>query len=418
MTWGDVPPLRTRIIRLLEGDLCVLAVNVHGLQVDDANLYCIAVLRPTNIALSTMRAEMDAICLLYNWAGSAGVDLKARIESGEFFPWNEVAALRDNLRAPRKSSAQRRRHSANSLKTGKKKKAAETVSPGHWRNRCVAVRDYVAWMAEVAISRMSVRDPRLAEYRERLSTFQENVVGRIIVSKSETLKEGLSREASLGFLNAITPGHPTNPFQVRHQARNHALWLTYFDGGIRLSEGVMLKGIDLALNGADPKLIVHRRPDDVDDTRSRPSNTKTLPHPVTLTDRLRDALYQYVVGNRAAYKDAKRSPYVFVSQQGGRLTPQAVREMYLLLRAAVPALPEDFSTHVLRYTWNDSFSAAARRLNLSETETKTLRNSAQGWTPDSDQGEHYANRSNRERASEIMLRMQDKATGGTGGTDG
>ena len=105
MEWGDIPPLQTKVIRLLEGDLCAVVVNACGLQVDDANLYCIGELRPTNMALKTMCARMDAICQFYNWSSTAGtdinergIDVKERIESGQFFTWEEVAALRGDLR--------------------------------------------------------------------------------------------------------------------------------------------------------------------------------------------------------------------------------------------------------------------------------------------------------------------------------
>ena len=318
----------------------------------------------------------------------------------------------------RKLSTSGRRHSRSSLKTirvRKVRKDKTVVSNAHWRNRCVAIRDDVVWMAELVIGRMSPRDERLAQFCERMAYFKENVVGEIRV-RSKELREGLSEEAKRALLDAITPGHPTNPFAVRHQLRNYALWLTYYDGGIRLSEAIGLKGVDLALNGAKPMLTVHRRPDDKDDTRSAPANTKTLPHPVALTARLSDALYKFVVNARRDYKDAKRCPYVFVSQKGGRLTGQAVREMYLQLRDAVPELPEDFSTHILRYTWNDRFGAAAEELDLSETEEKAVRNSAQGWVPTSDRGQNYQNRRNREGAAEVVLRMQDEATG-TGSGD-
>jgi hypothetical protein len=84
--------------------------------------------------------------------------------------------------------------------------------------------------------------------------------------------------------------------------------------------------------------------------------------------------------------------------------------MYRKLQKAVPEL-KGFSTPLLRYTWNDRFGAAAKELGMSETEEKSVRNSAQGWTPDSNQGQNYQNRRNRERAAEISLTMQDAATG-------
>src|SRR3981081_324256 len=60
MEWGDVTPLRTKAIRLLEGDLFVTVVNAHGLQTDNATSYCMEELRPTGIALATMQARMEA----------------------------------------------------------------------------------------------------------------------------------------------------------------------------------------------------------------------------------------------------------------------------------------------------------------------------------------------------------------------
>lgn len=411
MTWGDIPPLSTKTIRFPEGDLCVLAVNAHGLQVDDANLYCTMDLRPTNMALKTMRACMDAICHLYNWGGSAAVDVKARIETGEFFTRDEVAALRADLRRDlRKSSTQRRRQSKSVSKHPGCKKAQTVVDNGHWRNRCVSIRDYVGWLAEEVIGRMSVRDERLAEYRRRLDSFKEKIVGDICIRKSGPLREGLSWEAQKAFLYAITLGHPTNPFPVRHQIRNHALWLTYYHGGIRLPEVLGLKGVDLVLNGPEKKIVVHRRPDDRDDTRANAPLTKTLPHNVIPNESLQDALYTYVVKARPGYRGAKRSPFVFMSQKGKPLSKEAVAHMYRKLQKAVPEL-KGFSTPLLRYTWNDRFGAAAKELGMSETEEKSVRNSAQGWTPDSNQGQNYQNRRNRERAAEISLTMQDAATG-------
>lgn len=114
MEWGDVTPLRTTTIRLLEGDLFVLVVNKYGLQTDDANLYCSVMLRPTSMALATMQARMDAVCQFHNWCGGRGIDFLQRLESGQYFDQPELAALREDLRrnlrkAPEGRTAQRSR---------------------------------------------------------------------------------------------------------------------------------------------------------------------------------------------------------------------------------------------------------------------------------------------------------------------
>jgi hypothetical protein len=82
---------------------------------------------------------------------------------------------------------------------------------------------------------------------------------------------------------------------------------------IRLLEGDLFRrecawSADCHLNGADRKLIVERRPDDLDDPRLRPALTKTLPHPVPIGPRLANVLHNFIVNHRPSYPGAKRSP--------------------------------------------------------------------------------------------------------------
>lgn len=403
LSWGDIPPLRTNVIRLLEGDLFVSVVNAHGLQADNATAYCMDALRPTGMALATMQARMDAVCLFHNLCGTK-VKFLERLQTGEFFSQKEVLSLREGLRL-RNPNAQGQGHSDT-----KRKGAAAVVKPAHWRNRCIAVRDYVVYHAEEVIQRMSVRDERLPEMRHRLATFVSWLVGKIRVRRRRP-KKGLSESRRTAFLNAITPEHPTNPFAVRHQVRNHALWLMYYDAGLRKGEGLGLKCEDLLLNGAKKKLTVERRPDDIEETRKRGPLAKTLPHPVPLTGRLAQALSKYMIEARPFYPGAKRSPYVFFSQMGEPLSEDTIAYMYRVLREKVPELPKKFSTHLVRYTWNDRFGEAAEKLKMSPSDEKQVRNLVQGWVPNSEQEQNYQRGRNESRAETIIRRMQDGATG-------
>lgn len=274
--WPEVPPFHTKTIRLLEGDLFTFTVDATGMYVDGPNLYCLMALRPTSMSFRAMENRMNAVCQSHNWAAEMGIDIKQRIQSLTFFGKDEIAGLRQELRVNllTRSKSQKR--------GGRRKPKRNTVTNGQWRSRCTAVRDYIVWHSEVVIQRMSPRDERLAEARERLKDFREWMTEKITVRKGDP-REGPSEYAAEVFLRAITPGHPSNPFAVRHQHRNHALWLTYFDGGIRRSEALGLKGEDLRLRGEDPELFVHRRPDDPDEVRSTAPNTKTRPHPVSLS---------------------------------------------------------------------------------------------------------------------------------------
>ena len=403
MEWGDIPPLRTKTIRLLEGDLFVLVVNKYGLQTDNANLYCSVVLRPTSMALATMQARMDAICQFHNWCGPRGIDFLQRLESGEFFQQHELAALRQELRR------NLRKGPAPGKPVKLKTKWKTTVGAAHWRNRCAAVRDYVVWCGENVIQRMSVRDEWLPEMRARPPTSLRTWSPKsgFVASRCE----GLTEEEEAIFRKAITPGDLSNPFAARNQVRNQALWLTYYDGGLRLGEGLGLKTIDCHLNGPKKRLVVHCRPDDPEDPRRKQALAKTLPHPVEIGDRLARVLHDFIVNHRPSYTGAKRSPYVFPSEDGGPLTHDGVIDMYRRLREKVPGLPENFSTNDARRAWNNRFAVGAEQAGLSDDKSLVVANQAQGRVPTSVQGENYRSRYNRNKAAEIVNIMQEAATG-------
>ena len=400
--WQEIPPFHTKTIRLQEGDLFTFTVDVQGLPVDWPNLYCVAHLRPTTMALSTMETHMAAVCMFHNWAAQREIDLPQRIKSIDLFSREELVALRTELRV----NLQHRKKRA----VGKRSLGKSVVSSSVWKHRCQAIRDYVTFHADNAIGRMSARDSRLAEARLRLADFKRAIVGKIRVRKHST-REGMSDADRELFLKAITPSDPSNPFRPAQQERNYALWLLYYDAGVRKSEALIAKGRDLLLHGDEPTFIVHRRPDDPEDPRKQPPRTKTLAHPVPLTLRLTRALYNYMTGSRRTFRGAKKSPYVFISQQGKPLASATVTYMYRQLREKVPGIPAKFTTHVLRHTWNDRFGDGADELAVPEALEQHARNQTQGWTRTSEQGAHYQRRRIRRRARKVILAMQDASTG-------
>jgi integrase len=396
--FAEIAPLTTTIIRFESGERFVLTVNALGFPVEWPVVYCSVALRNRGVALSTMRKSMDAVCQLHNWAIDRGISLEERIEALEFFTMAEIAALRAELRVNLRNSVANRQRFQKSRKT--------VVGAGHWRNRLIAVAEYLIWRSNDVILKMSVREERRMHARLVLDEFAGLLVGDIRIFRN-SLNEGMDEEAQKALLLAITPGHPTNPFRPRNQYRNQALWLTYFDGGVRRSEALVAKCRDLRLGGDDPKLAIHRRADDPEDVRIQEPRTKTLAHAVSLSSRLQTSLDEYIRNHRPTYPGARRSPYLFLSQKGLPLSIGAVDRMYLELREKVPGLPEHFSPHVLRRTWNDRFGEAADQAGFSADAERQTRNQAQGWTRTSEQGAGYERRRNRKRAADILVRMQD-----------
>lgn len=400
-TFRSENSFKTKLIRFETGERFVLTVDGDGMPVVEANAYCSIMLRGRGLMLSTMQKEMDAVCLLHRWCEERGIDLGDRINDLSLFNLMEFSALRESLRL--------------SLRKPKKvqsisKRSSKVVANGHWRNRTQACANYIYWRLEEAILKLDVRDMRRHDARQTLGRIHEWLVGDIKVHENDLL-EGMNEDQRETLGRAITPGDPSNPFDKGNQVRNQALWLLYIDAGLRRAEPLTVKTRHVRLGGSDPGLVVHRAADDKEDPRLQQPSTKTKPHRVEFSERLAAAIDDYVTNTRSSYKNAKKSPFLFISQKGQPLSISAVNEMCIVLRTKVPGLPADFSTHINRRTWNDKVSEAADELKLEPHVEKRARNQAMGWSRTSEQGARYGRRRDRKVANEIIVRMQDRLTG-------
>jgi hypothetical protein len=291
----------------------------------------------------------------------------------------------------------------------------ETVKNAHWKSRLTAVSNYIVWRTNPVIDRMSLRDERLPEARRRLEALPKRLVGKILVRKNMS-KEGMDETTERAFLDAITPGHPTNPFNKRNQVRNQALWRLYH-AGLRRSAPLTLTGHHLHLNTDDPYVFVPRVQDDPDDPRAQEPRNKTLAHPVSLRADTAAILHDYMVNHRPTYPGAKKSKYVFLSQESTPEEPKpisigSVVWMYERLRKTVPGIPDDFAPHMVRRTNKDRMGDAAEELGFKPELEQQVVNHQSGWTPTSETRLNYQRRRLRRKGNQIAMALQDKAIGG------
>ncbi|WP_162003365.1 tyrosine-type recombinase/integrase [Microvirga tunisiensis] len=345
-----------------------------------------------------------------NWAAARGIDLWAKIASVDLLTTFEIENLRTALRVNYQKEV-----SAKTQKSPRKRRKPTTVGHSTYYNRCHMVRDFLAWHVRNVVQRIKTSDPKLPEARHRLDMFERQMVENLAKPHPRE-REGIDEPTQELFLEAIRPGSPLNPFQKKHQPRNYALLLLYYVTSIRRAEGMKIKGEHLIGLGSDkPSLVIVRDPDDPADPRGVEPRIKTLPREVPLSRELATALLEWVVRHRTdpnRYPGAKRTPYVFVSRTGKPIGARTINDMFELLRKRVPGLPDDFTTHLLRHTGNDRFSAAADAQGLKEAEEKQARNYIMGWTKNSNQGDRYTRRHTRRRAQALMTRMQQKSTEG------
>ncbi|MCK1627500.1 tyrosine-type recombinase/integrase [Bradyrhizobium sp. 160] len=392
-------PFRTEQLRLETGERFSLTVAANGMPAWWPNLYCQIAIRERNIGYSTMQAYMNAICVFHNVCAKLDIDIDARIESLELFRENEIATIRDELRKRQ------------IVRPGD----SNAVKAAHWKSRLTAVNDYIVWRTDPVIDRVSTRDPRLAEVRRRVDRLPKRLVGKIVVSKNSS-KEGMDEKTEVAFLDAITPDHPTNPFNPRNQHRNQALWLLYH-AGLRRSAPLTLTGRHLHLNEDEPYVYVPRVQDDKDDSRAHEPRNKTKAHPVNLSPDRAAIIHRYIVNHRPTYKGAKKSKYVFLSQESSNTAPKplsigSVEHMYKQLRAKVPGIPENFGPHMVRRTNKDHMKDAADELEWTPDEEEEVVNQESGWTRNSKTRLNYQRRSLRKKGNKLAVKMQDMATKG------
>lgn len=381
------------------GERFVLVEGPNGIALEATTLYTMMTLRARGLSPSTMYHAIQAVALLLEWADRRNppFDLDERIGGGTLFLAEEVQALRRDLRAD-----------LSKAKAGK----ASMVATGHYYNRCHAVRDYITWHAENVIRRIPLlQTQRANEHRIRLEDFRTMMVADLPSPRAKS-REGVDDAVQQAFLEAIRPGSPTNPFQKRHQARNHALMMLYFVHGLRRAEALKIKGEDLHLSGPNPMIRILVRIDEPEDKRRIEPRAKTEGRDLFVGPELSAILQEWVTKHRPSYPGSKKTPYVFIARDGKPLALSTVNDMFVLLRERVPELPNDFTTHQLRHTANDRLSDLADSMEWNEAEDRRNRNYQFGWSKNSNQGDSYRTKSTRRKAAEASRIMQDKSWNG------
>ncbi len=104
---------------------------------------------------------------------------------------------------------------------------------------------------------------------------------------------------------------------------------------------------------------------------------------------------------------AKKSPFIVLESRNGQpLSLASVYDMFVVTRERFPdVFPSDFSTHVLRHTWNDRFMANAHAQGLKDALARQVNNYIMGWTKTSQQSANYSQREIERQASHLLMGM-------------
>jgi integrase len=267
---------------------------------------------------------------------------------------------------------------------------------------------YIRWLYEMEKGRrhqLSSEYVILDESVKQLERFQKRFKG---VARRTKLgkREALAESVIAILLAAIEVGSASNPWPAPFvQARNLLMILLGLRLGLRIGEILGIKCSDLNLRAGT--IIIRRRADDPEDTRSEQPNAKTSDRVLRFGEEVATAIENFIIHHRSKVPGARDHDFLMVAHRTGcPLSPSAAKKSFQVLRSKVPGLPADLVAHILRHCFNDDFSKAADKKRLPEAKEVKVRSYANGWSEHSGSAAIYTRRHVRREANKLSLELQ------------
>lgn len=390
----------------------MLLDSTTGLGVFEPTAYALH-LRSRNLAANTIGQALHSVQLLYQILGANQICLLDRIKANTLLTLGEVDALVEQCKL--------KKHDLNEIHYGpidekvarldiarlkKGRKAIARLEPVE-RNTAVVrlkyVTSYLKWLVEYAYLQNLPSDRELFN-KVGEKTVQAMSVRTPTVSKrnSTKRKRGWTKEDEARLLALVHPNSPANPWQNAFIRNRNYLIVGFLLGtGVRKSEMLGIKINDLKF--ADNTVFIARRADDPEDPRHRPPTQKTYDRTLALGNDLIEQLKRFIK-IRAAVDEARKHPYLFVTETGAPMALNTVDFMFSTLRKHLPGI-KYLSAHICRHTWNDRFSKLVEG-SMNEAEEKKVRNFLMGWSDDSRSAENYTVRFLEMQAHKALIELQ------------
>ena len=386
----------------------------------DPTVFALTEVRGKNLASNTIANVLRSVMAFHLFLDARGIDLDARLATGELLSLGEVEDLARLCRWPltelaalpkASEGAASKVVSLEKVRMGARKVSPAEVDPDVSASRLRYIRMYLQWLAGERLSRHGL-DPSVAARLGDLSKRVAEAIDSRILHKSGrgalSQREGVSDEAVAELLRVIDPHSTDNPWRDQHTRYRNALlvhWLLYL--GLRIGEALGVRVSDIV--DYRKEVTIHRRADDPDDPRRHQPQTKTRARVLPLSDALLAETQAYILNHRSALPQAKKHPFLFVASRTGQpLSQAAIGKLFNELREKCPSLPEMLTPHVLRFTWNDAFSKKMEEAGVPPEKEEQARIYLMGWSPTSNMAAVYTRRYVRNKAKEVSLGLQDK----------
>lgn len=397
----------------------MLLDRATGLPAFYPNLYILTELRQTNMATATIERALREIMVLLDYLALCNIDLADRIRKGQLLSLGEIDGL-----------ARHCRQRFEQLQTQEQETAAGGVATTHLiqrrahrhlipftevslptaANRIRTIHAYLSWLVIVRLSHQGLSEAVKMSLAQVRTDVLPILLARMPISKGRNAigqRQGALPETMERFVQIIDPASLENPWRGEFTKKRNVLLLYWlWKLGLRRGEllNIKIRDIDFRAN----TVIVARRADDPEDPRKYQPRVKTRDRKLPLAPDLAAATNHYIVYERSRIPGAK-NPFLFVAEAtGAPLSLSAINKLFRELRMKCPDLPDDFTAHVLRHTWNDDFSEHTDHKGLSDEITEKMRTYMMGWSPTSKTASVYTRRRIEEKARQASLEMQSR----------
>lgn len=398
----------------------ILIERSTGLPLFDPLVFVLSVMRARNRASATIAQANRAFIVLYLFLDEQGIDLDSRLDKGMLLSFGEIDLLLRNCRIPLeqlepdlKVKDQKSKHSRN-VPEGRhieRPLLVKQIDPESAAIRCLYIRDYLRWLIQDRLLRLQAGHPFFASLSNVLEIVIDAISARIPFRGSQNTlrkREGLPVESIQQLRQTIDPASPLNPWMGGHVRLRNALIIEFFlILGPRRGELLNIKISDINLQLG--QLLISRRADDPADPRVNQPCVKTRDRKLPISAPLAQLLQQYILQERRKNKGAKKHEFLFVANgTGSPLTLAGLNKVFVWLRRHCTFLPEDFSPHALRHTWNEEFSRTMDRQGVPEAKEQQMRAYLMGWAKDSVSAATYTKRHIQNKARAVSLDLQGR----------
>ncbi|MFQ3259216.1 MAG: integrase [Pseudoalteromonas distincta] len=420
--------MQVKVFQMASGESYSILLGNDGMPLPYQNLFVTLHYRNQSKASNTCHRVFEYLCLLEEICQFEKIDLIERCKTGDFLTKKEFENIKKHSKLKvvsfREMVAKHKSSNVVSIKVKKLETARANVvinpegdiSPQTTYNRLTVFAYYIGWLEE-----------ELFPSKDSMAEFElKKIRGDKFGTSDEALDWGdwksLELIQKMRVLDVVRPDSSENPWKSKSlRYRNQLIVHMLFAIGCRLGELLKIRVAtdhnksDIRRRDQDGRYFAMiRSQTDLNDTRKRRPEGKTMGRYVPLDRRLVEMYENYLIQYRPNATGSEHIEYLFVTHNHKVQTNAALSmaQVQKVFREISEVVGFRIHPHMARHTWNDEFSAYAdKRIaegKTTEAKAEANRQKLMGWTENSKSAQRYAKRYDDKRAVAMALDLQEE----------